>query len=571
MNRKRLVLGGVVITVFVVAGLFAFFYWRSLAAELPWSPTPQGVFFEELLPPDISFAMSFYPTDESERQRFEKLWATLLQDKKDVILPFLASNFTQANQTPLPLVDLLQLFGGNLQFTFAVKQNPSADRAINAFDAYFLFTAKDPTVVRGIFERLQTADDQVLKNTPEAFVLSRGKSSKAHIGLMGDVGFFALTSEETMKPFIARFEKRNSFRRMASLATSKEFRLAAQFLTAPMSGYFFLAPGDAEKGIAVSVVRYLAQDGGFAFDGVTLPSPGKGGDILRSKVFQPFTPSLSTKTPLSKALLFEETGNAGSFLLSQFGSLSTDFKQWTGFDFEADVLPFLDKDSILALEDAGGILPVVSLWIDANSPGASEKAKTVLEKFDAKVQSWVALGNIALPSHEAGQDKPVFDMQKLTAPFAGSKVILCLDCVSKKMINIPLLFELVRDPLEISYGTTVDNTVFFSTLPNFEKTFSETAKAANHPLFKRVQSLEPKPGNAVFIDFEAIGASIERIVNFARSNKKFSQSEEQSYALLKKYLSPIKSYIQSSQGDGKRMSTKAFLEIRPSIGTSTQP
>ena len=151
MNRKQLALGGVVIAVLVAAGLAAFFYGRNRAIQLPWNPTPQGVFFEELLPPDISFAMSFRPSDETERQRFEKLWDTVLQDKKDVILPFLATTFAQQNQTPLPLADLLELFGGNLQFTFAVKENPSADLSRNVFDVYFLFAANTPPTVRGIF------------------------------------------------------------------------------------------------------------------------------------------------------------------------------------------------------------------------------------------------------------------------------------------------------------------------------------------------------------------------------------------------------------------------------------
>ncbi|MBI2639151.1 hypothetical protein HYW83_06220 [Candidatus Peregrinibacteria bacterium] len=558
---KKWIFGiGIWVIVLAVAG---FFYWKSSAIKLPWQPTSQGIFFEELLPPDVSFAMSFNPTDDAQRQSFEKLWATILQDKKDVILPFIATNFAKSSQTPLPLADLLTLFGNNLQFTLALGSGSS----IKTPDAFFLFRTEDPLKARAIFQRVKQADDQLLRDTPDAFAFSRGKAAKAHIGLIGDTGFFALTSKEKTQQLIAHFEKRNSFFRMASLANSKKFRSAAKFLEGAMSGYIFFFPGVTGKGIEASVVRYVAQENGFSFDGITLSGTGKDSDILRSKVFQPFVPSLSAKIPLSKALLFEEVGNAGSLLLSQLDALRTDFKKWTDFDFATDILPFLDKDAVLAVEDTGRILPAVSVWLDASVPGASEKAKTAFEKLDAKVKSWVTLGNIALPANEAGQNKPVFNMQPLAAPFTGSKVILCLDCVSKKLINVPLLFELIRDPLEISYGMTSDNILFVSTLPNFEKTFSDTAKAEDHPLFKRAQSLEPKPGNTVFIDGEVIGASIERIINLARSNKKFSESEEQSYALLKKHFSPIKSFIQTSQGDGKSMFGKAFLEIR---GSSTQ-
>lgn len=563
MNRKRLVVGGVVVAVLVAAGLAVFFSWRSSAIRLPLRPTLQGLFFEGLLPPDVSFAMSFHPTDDAERQRFEKIWGMVLQEKKDVLLPFLATTFAQRNQTPLPLADLLELFGGNLRFTFAVKENPSADGLHNVFDVYFLFMANNPLATRGIFEKLQTAEDQVLENTSEEFIMSRGKSAKAHIGIVGDVGFLALTTKENVQQLAKRFEKRKSLISVDSLARAKDFRTLASFLSGPMSGYFIFTPNQSTNTAFPSAMKYFAQNEGVYFESIALPRHSDKDTIFEKPIFQPSTPALFAKIPVSTPIFFSEMSHMGSLLLSQWPDLKTNFQAWAGFDFEADILPFLDKNAALVLEDEGAVLPALSIWADASE--ASEKAKTVLAKVDEKMKSWAALGNIALASAQAGEKKPIFEMSKLSAPLSGGRLTIFADRIDQENARIPLL-ELITEPIEISYGLTPDNLLFFSTLPDFEKRFAEKKTVENNAFFKLAQSWEVKPGSLAFIDGAALGSYAERIVNLARTSKRFSGSEEQSYAILKNYLSPFEGFIQVGQGDGASLKGKALLKIR-----STQP
>lgn len=534
MKKKKLVVGGIVI-LFLTAGVAGFFYWRSLAIQLPWQPTPQGVYFEELLPPDISFAMGFHPTDSAERQRFEKLWGAVLQDKKDVVLPFMARESLQrTNDPPIPLEDLLTLFGGDFEFTIA--------------NDYFLFRVHDSAKARAAFERLKEPQREVFIDRPDAYVFPFVRRGAGHMGFIGDIGFIAKANEEDTKKFIARFEKRNALLRPASLASTRDFQKAAKSFKDPMSGYIFFAKKDPAT---FSTVRYTGHDDGLILDSLTV-----------SDIFQSFTPSIASKIPLSKPLLYEEMGHAGSFLLSQFGSLGTDFQKWTGFNFETDILPFLDKDLVLVVEDADKVLPAVSVWMDASAPGAKEKAKTVFEKLDAQVESWVTLGNIALASHDKDKpSEPVFSISKLPPFQTGTKVTIFTDRIDQKIARVPLL-QLITEPIEISYGMTADNILFFSTFPNFEKAFEEKQTAEKHPALQLVQSWDIKPGAFVFIDGSAIGAYVERIVALLKADKKFSESEEQTYALLKKHLGPIESFIQVGQGDGASLKSHALLKIR---------
>ena len=70
------------------------------AGYLYWQKAKSGFDFEKLLPANTFFTASFQPGDEDERKRFIALWDTVLQDKKDVLLPFLAdkSNYNTLDQ-----------------------------------------------------------------------------------------------------------------------------------------------------------------------------------------------------------------------------------------------------------------------------------------------------------------------------------------------------------------------------------------------------------------------------------------------------------------------------------------
>jgi hypothetical protein len=185
----------------------------------------------------------------------------------------------------------------------------------------------------------------------------------------------------------------------------------------------------------------------------------------------------------------------------------------------------------------------------------------VLQKFDDKAKSLMLLGNIALASQEGEKNEPVLEIKKLAAPLEGSKVTIHMDRINSKVADIPLL-QFFKEPIEISYGLTPDHILFFSMLPNFEQALA-AKKPINFPLFSLVDSWGMEPGNIAFIDGTAAGAFLERVADFLRSTKKFSQSEEQTYALLKKHLSPIEGFIQVGQGDGKSIKGKAFLKIAP--------
>ena len=104
-SQKRLALLAVVIPVAVGVGVYIFF--RTFPFVSPLPRTAGGVSFEELLPPATEFVLSFNPTDADERARFKKLSDVVMQDKKDVLLPFIVDQWSKKVGIKLEVTDIV--------------------------------------------------------------------------------------------------------------------------------------------------------------------------------------------------------------------------------------------------------------------------------------------------------------------------------------------------------------------------------------------------------------------------------------------------------------------------------
>jgi hypothetical protein len=205
-------------------------------------------------------------------------------------------------------------------------------------------------------------------------------------------------------------------------------------------------------------------------------------------------------------------------------------------------------------------IPAFSFFINAET--TSEKALNIVKSLQERDTAWIILANLGLQS---GTSTPVIEQRQRfkNMPNAGT-IKIHLDHIPKQIAAIPL-FEKLTEPLEISYGMTNTNLLFFSTLPNFEETL-ENGKSIGEStnIFQQSRELfDMEPGSIAYFDFDALGDYIERAFSFAKEQEKFSPEQEEVYEFLKKYLSPIKEFIQVSQGDGEKIRAKSFLKISP--------
>lgn len=529
-----------VIWIIVVGGGLAvggYFAWQKISRQ-PFLKTHEGISFEEILPKDTAFVLNFFPTDPAERERFKNLWNTVLQDKKDALPLLVAQNFISASNE-----DFLRILDSSYAFTFAITGN------IGQKPTFYFLLAVDDNNKDALFEIVK----QLQANKPAL-----------RADLIGDV--IRITNA-----------KENSTVSPKSLADSAVFKKSSRELQAPFSGYIFMSSqflGQFSPGS--NVASFHAKKDGLLISSAAIFDK-------KSAVLKPYAALLYQFIPGAsdsrKPIFYTEGGGLGEISAENFyygfkaaarfdklplnyKDFLENFKKSTGFDFETDIKPVFDNGFAMALHDTGFLLPAFSLFIDAKS--APEKALNLVKALQERDTAWIILGNLGLQSAAgAPADSPVIEPRRpfKSTPNAGT-IKIYLDRIPKQIAAIPL-FEKFTEPLEISYGMTAANLLFFSTLPNLEEALESGASIAKSTdIFQQAaESLGIEPGSIAHFDFSALGSYAERLLAFAKEEEKLSPDQEGVYLFLKKYLAPLKTFIQVSQGDGKMLRGKSFLKI----------
>ncbi|MBI4994978.1 hypothetical protein HZC21_05055 [Candidatus Peregrinibacteria bacterium] len=523
----------------------------------PLNPTAQGIYFEKLLPPEISMAVSIQPTDEEERSRFNKLFNIIMQDKAHAALLLAVDEIIKKSGTALKPEELAVLFGKNTNFEIAYAKP----------NLYFLFSVENPSAVREIFKNRA---EKVLIDKEKSFLAEFGGKEAFYVGLAGDVAFMTDTSQEKARKIISRAESplRIFYK---SFASTDLFRRGFAGADKPLSGY---AAIKAEFGTVnlkaikgnVAVVR--AFEDGFSFTNIAIGDKSEAeGDFGR--LFEPYSAHLYKKLPDGKLLIFSETHHVGATILAQLAAIESsvksagfkkeDFfaglKKYTGFDFEKDLMPFLDKGFAFTVHDTGALIPAVSFFIDAGS--APDKADGVVKMLAEIVPRLAAAANAALQEING---KPVFETGKFNWGTQGGVLKINLGFIPQDKFNIPVL-KYFSQPIEISYGLAADNLLFISMLPDFEKTFASADKIESSALFKETARLKISAGSISLVDGNAVLAFVERFFDIMQKEKKLSEKEKSGFEIAKAYIAPLKSFIQISQGSGEDVFGKGFLKI----------
>lgn len=516
----------------VLSGLAVggYFYWKGISWQSPFPKTKEGIIFEEFLPEDAFFVFSFNPSDSAERGRSQKLWGTILQDKKDALPILIATELAVKKFPGAQTEDFLKLLNASSAFTLAL----AGEGFPKPPTFYFLLAIdnQDKEAILNMATRLQT------------------NATGVRVDLLGDV-LMVTNAEE------------NLIVQKTSFADSPVFKKSFRNSKGPLSGYTFMTSKffglPATTGI--TAVSIHAKDDGFLFE--TAVETDKENLAYPALLYQ-IVPGASVER---KPLFYIESQGLGDILLQAFHALvsttqefSKNFKQITGFDFETEVKPVLDNGYALALHDTESLLPAFSFFINAEA--TAKKALNIVKALQEHDQSWIILGNLAL---QAEKDSPVIeDRQRFKNIFYAGTIRIHLDRIPKEIAAIPL-FEKLTEPLEISYGMTNTNFLFFSTLPNFEEALEDgkTIEESTNIFQQGRTVLNMEPGSIAYFNFDALGDYVERVAVFAKKEEKLSPEQERVYEFLKQYLAPIKEFLQVSQGDGKTVRAKSFLKIAP--------
>lgn len=532
MRKTWLIIVGVVVLgAFVVATYFA---WQKFAWQSPFPKTKAGLSFEEFVPEDTFLFFSYHPTDEAERGRFKKLWDIVLQDKKEALPAFLATGLSKSGTSISVSPDILLKLFDEIN-SFAVAIGPGSPPKM-----YVLFSVENPNS-----ENIQK------------YLAELNKMPNTMATLKGDVVLIINTnaSEAKAKP---------------PLTKNKIFRKLAASFKPPSTGYAFISPEfPGLVKVGASLLNIQAKENGLLGTSITAVDD-KNTQSSYANSLKPYFPFLHTVVPGKSAertplLYTESTGLGDAVLILSDAFVGNErfhknFQAITGFDFQNDVKPVFDNGFAFTLHDSGSLIPAFSLFINASSTG--EKALNIVKALQDKDTGWIILGNLAL---QAEKDAPVIeDRKRFKNMFYAGTVKIHLDRIPGEIADIPL-FAGSTESLEISYGLTDTNILFFSTLPNFDKALEEgkTIEESMDLIKQSREVLGIEPGHISYFDFDALGDYIERIYNFAKEKEKLSQSQAGSYEFLKKHLAPFKELFQVAQVESGKIIGKTFLKIEP--------
>lgn len=601
MNRCPKKIIYIIISFILAVTVIGIWFWYTNSFELPLTRTHGGILFEELLPSETVFAASFNPNSAEERMRFQTLWNAVLQDKKDAVIPFLAQKLI-GTDIEISLTDIEMLFVPASSFTIALVpqeenaedvedikntetvegtdsiENANSRDGVKRPDFYFLFSVENPAQALAILER----NKDVI-------------SKEIQFGVVGDTAFVTNSGDEGVAALIKRSTGRGK-----SFASSRLFKKTFSKITLPISGYLYMAPDEETgqmlpfpamptmtmsdeiggmSGIGASIVALHSSEKGFYMDSFSLGDKKSAQESGMQQWFEPHTAYLFKKIPAKNTILFAEGHNLAAFFnmpafeqifnnkdIFPLGTLPG-FKDITGLDYKEEVAPFLDKGYVVTLQDTATVIPAISIFIDASS--APEKAKAIVEKLNANVPAWISLGNLALknaaqangtgePAGESAGD--IFEMKNFETLPAGASVRIYLNRISQDTAKIPL-FEITKTPIELSYGMTEDDILFFSTLRDIENALLFPQTIEEDALFKEIATLGVDPGDIAIIDTAAIWEYVGRLFSLAREQGTLSETNEKVFDILEKHLSVVEGFVQVSQGDSVNAFGKSLIKI----------
>lgn len=537
MNKKLLAIVAVVVV--LAAGVFGYIYFQGARFSSPFTKTTGGISFEDLMPQDSFLVASFNPSSPEQRQKFNVIWDTVFQDKKDAVIPYIFQTIARETAGTFFTDNLEKTFGNELKIAIAYSGSPDEKVAVNIF-----MTAKDPAAV--------------VKKAKEY-------PTKTDVGTIGDVVFIVKKGEA--ENVIAR-----SKGKMKSLAKTSGFKKAVAGLSPANIGYVYVDIAKIDKSaepMVYSAGVFSATENGLMFDTASVGDKEYTEKSSMKSLLNPYVATLYKKIPAQNLIGFGEIHNVGDLVLAQLAeiekaanmkekSLLGSFKEATGFDFQTDILPLTNKGAVGALYNADAtVVPAIAFYFDVT--GSAAKAKEVVGRLDKILASVITFANSLFGAKE---NEPVITAEKFATIKDGGIIKIYLDRIPSKMANVPL-FQKLPAPLEVSYGLTEDDMLFVATVPGVEKYLAVRQSMDKFVPLQDALSLGVAPGNIVAMDMNVFWNYVDKIVQFARVQNSFSKENEEAFAILKKHLSTIKNYVQVSNGDGINVRGKGFLRISP--------
>lgn len=523
----------------------------------------EGVVLENFLPEDTIITYSFNTQNNSQRENLDEL----LQHFPENNLESLFELANESTPTGIEFEELKSVFSD--KFRVLVGMRGPAEK--NDPEIYIATTIADTKKALELVDKL-AATDKFEKGELDGYITL--SSDKLYLVLYKDT-VLIVEENELLHQAVTRIENNEK-----SLLSNEQFIDAYNKLPKPNIGNIFMDFKQISKLFGIEKTdndnsgKSKENEPSFdLFQSITAESfaliaEKNGVKMLVDVVFNPESekfnitdfpykkPYMYKKIPGKNLIMYAEAYELGR--MYELGNIFMDdpdrFKpiekalmKNLDLDLEEDILSWMDKGYAFVMQRNQGIIPGISIYVDANSN--IEGAKKLINIIDMAMEQFAVGMEMSAPEDIPIEQVVVKEIVDLSDSGAGSDLYrFKIDFTvlsDEQMIESGLPIGVFTEPIEIYYGITEDNYFTISTYTGLSEGFEKTLSVAENEMIKEgQQSLNDYPLQLTYVSIDEMLKYVDTFVEVLKTAQEDMPEEFfENYDEVKQYLSPIKYFI----------------------------
>ena len=390
----------------------------------------QGVVLEDYLPSDTLMSVSLNTFDDTQRAKLDQLKSLFPQEDfnnlyqsltEELSMQLESSGITYEN-------DIQPVLGDKFRFLFGMAGQINTDTEPNV---YFALTVTDTAKANDLLNKIADSNSKITKEDIDGNPGLTDGEGKMFLVLYKDTVLITNNSDTRL----AAVERVRDDKE--SLRSNEHYKDSMKELPAPNLGTAYISISDlftalenvqGEENVQkmnlnvlesmyAEAFAFYAEDGGIRM--LVNVSYNPDAKEFNFNDFPYSEPYMFTKLPGKNLVVYSESNGLNKvydlekqLLLTtdddkkSFDAYLTLIKQYIGLDLEQDVISWMDKGFALEVQRNEGIVPGISLYIDANSN--PDKAKAFAKVIDTAVNQIMENAQT-----QAQEGIPTGDMYKL--------------------------------------------------------------------------------------------------------------------------------------------------------------
>ena len=548
----------------------------------PEQKSPQGVSLEDALPADTVISVSINTQNKEQREKFENLKSYFPNEDYDKLIKSALDDLNM-ELTDIGLSyenDIAPLFSEKFKGVFGItgefpktpklKKGEKASVKAKSPDMIIAFTVADPKKAEEIINIMAEKNSNAALTKVFDFPALDNKKESMYLALYKDVVIMS-TTENNRFEAIKRLRNNEN-----SLLANESYKKALKSLPQPNLGMVYMnvnrlfeeiSKSEDVKMPASEFIKAI-QFEAFAFvaenDGLKMVA--QVGMDQNSKFninkFPYKNPYLYKNLPGNDLMMFAE-----GYGIKDFFEIETDIlfankadrddferikrlmKSYIGLDLENDILVWMDKGYAFAMQRNDGLIPGLSLYIDASTdPKSAAKTTEVIDTaFNQLVDSVMADGD---PLLEKILNKKLVKMGE-TEDELNLVSIDFTQLTEEELKTAEIPAGLFNEPLEIYYGLTKNNLFVFSTYTGLKEEWGkkELTVAENPAVKESMIYLNNYPYQFSYLNIDETVKYAERFIVLMEGVKGDSIPKDvaEAFQKVKNYLAPIKYLVGGNQ------------------------